>query len=74
MQKLAEKRYHILSVSTASYSKFFFAWYILNQNQINKEDAQKIKAYIDKKSAQIQQILSHDMITEEFPIYIQRRI
>lgn len=28
----------------------------------------KIKTYIDKKSTQIQQILSHDMITEEFPI------
>lgn len=62
------KRYHILSALPLHTLNASLLEDILNQNQINKEDAQKIKAYIDKKSAQIQQILSHDMITEEFPI------
>ena len=62
------KRYHILSALPLQTLNSSLLEDILNQNQINKEDAQKIKTYIDKKSAQIQQILSHDMITEEFPI------
>ena len=62
------KRYHILSALPLHTLNSSLLEDILNQNQINKEDAQKIKAYIDKKSAQIQQILSHDIITEEFPV------
>lgn len=66
--KTSGKRYHILSALPLQTLNSSLLEDILNQNQINKEDAQKIKTYIDKKSAQIQQILSHDMITEEFPI------
>ena len=66
--KTSGKRYHILSALPLQTLNSSLLEDILNQNQINKEDAQKIKTYIDKKSTQIQQILSHDMITEEFPI------
>lgn len=66
--KTSGKRYHILSALPLQTLNSSLLEDILNQNQINKEDAQKIKTYIDKRSTQIQQILSHDMITEEFPI------
>ena len=51
--KTSGKRYHILSALPLQTLNSSLLEDILNQNQINKEDAQKIKTYIDKKSAQI---------------------
>ena len=66
--KTSGKRYHILSALPLQTLNSSLLEDILNQNQINEEDAQKIKAYITGMSTQIQQILSHDIITEEFPV------
>ena len=47
--KTSGKRYHILSALPLQTLNSSLLEDILNQNQINKEDAQKIKAYIDQK-------------------------